>query len=180
MLLHLNGWPGVGKLTVGRIVARQLEGRLLDSHSIYNVAFSLTEFRSAAFYETVRAVRDVALQRAATIPRTIPIVMTNAYADSAWGNENWDAVVALAKTRGSMLFAVTLDCAPKENARRAALPDREYLGKLRDPSELLKLRTRHLLPCRGADHLLYIDNSAIDPANCAERIMSWIRAAKGE
>ncbi len=46
MILQINGWPGVGKLTVGRIVAKELGGRLLDNHTIYNPAFALTEFRS--------------------------------------------------------------------------------------------------------------------------------------
>jgi cytidylate kinase len=67
MILQINGWPGVGKLTVGRIIAKELGGRLLDNHTIYNPAFALTEFRSPAFYDTVRAVRDVAFQRAAEI-----------------------------------------------------------------------------------------------------------------
>jgi shikimate kinase len=38
MLINLNGWPGVGKLTVGRILAKTLGGRLLDNHTLLNVA----------------------------------------------------------------------------------------------------------------------------------------------
>jgi shikimate kinase len=34
MIIHINGYPGVGKLTIGRIVAEQLGGRLLDNHSV--------------------------------------------------------------------------------------------------------------------------------------------------
>jgi hypothetical protein len=63
MIIHMNGYPGVGKLTIGRELCRILNGRLLDNHSVYNVAFALTEFRSDAFYETVRAVRAIAYDR---------------------------------------------------------------------------------------------------------------------
>ena len=59
MLVHINSYPGVGKLTIGRILAEQIAGKLLDNHSIYNIAFALTEFRTPEFYDTVRAVRDL-------------------------------------------------------------------------------------------------------------------------
>ena len=49
MIIVLNGYPGVGKLSIGRKLARLVDGRLLDIHSIYNVAFALTEFRSPEF-----------------------------------------------------------------------------------------------------------------------------------
>jgi shikimate kinase len=43
MIISLNGWPGVGKLTVGLELADILEGRLLDSHTLlFNVAITLT------------------------------------------------------------------------------------------------------------------------------------------
>ena len=176
MILQINGWPGVGKLTVGRIVAKELGGRVLDNHTIYNPAFALTEFKSPAFYDTVRAVRDVAFQRAAEIPNSIPIVMTNAYADTDWGNENWDAIVGLARKRGAELFLVILDCSLEENIRRAQFTDRENLGKLRDPSAIAEMRSGRTLLSRDADHLLFIDNTSVPPAACAKQIISWVRA----
>ena len=38
MIVHINGWPGVGKLTVAREVARRLSARLLDNHTLHDVA----------------------------------------------------------------------------------------------------------------------------------------------
>ena len=45
MIIVLNGYPGVGKLAIGRELTSLLGGRLLDIHSVYNVAFALTEFQ---------------------------------------------------------------------------------------------------------------------------------------
>ena len=71
MLVHINGYPGVGKLTIGRALADQLGAKLLDNHSVYNVAFALTEFKSPEFYDTVRAVRAIAFSRVLALPREL-------------------------------------------------------------------------------------------------------------
>ena len=147
MIIFLNGWPGVGKLTVARHLVAAISGRLLDAHTIYNVAFYLTEFRTPAFYDTVRKVRDIAFDRVAELPPSTLVVMTNAFAaDSDWAIENWRAVKGLADRRGSKLFFVELDCSSAENERRIQLEDRELLGKPREPSLVADMRlSRSLL-----------------------------------
>jgi hypothetical protein len=98
------------------------------------VAFALTEFRSVAFYDTVRAVRAIAYQRILDLPKDVPVILTNAHMqDSAWGNECWDAVIELARTRGSGLIVVILECSPEENARRIQSSERDSHRKPRDP-----------------------------------------------
>jgi len=178
MIIFLNGWPGVGKLTVARHVVAATDGRLLDAHTIYNVAFYLTEFRTPAFYETVRKVRDIAFDRVAELSPRTPVVMTNAFAaDSTWAEENWKAVRALADRRGSKLFFIELVCSQAENERRVQFEDRGLLGKPRDPSLIADMRqSRSLLRPEDADHLLCMDNTSLSPQACAIEIVAWIRS----
>src|SRR5689334_8655837 len=111
MIIHINGYPGVGKLTVARTLAERIGAKLLDNHSIYNIALALTAFKSDAYYETLRATREIAYRRVLEIPNSIPVVLTNAhFVDSAWGNESWDAVIDLTRNRGSRLYVVILTC----------------------------------------------------------------------
>lgn len=175
MIIVINGWPGVGKLTVGRILAQALGGRLLDNHTIYNVAFSLTQFRTPEFYEAVRGVREVAFATVARLPAPEPVIMTVCYAqDSAWGNENWDAIIALARKSGRKLLAVTLDCAAAENIRRVQIAERANLRKLTDGEELVKIREGRALLERDVDAILRIDNTLLPPEDCAARIIAAV------
>lgn len=100
MILNINGYPGVGKLTIGTIVAERLDAKLLDNHTIYNPAFALTEFKSEAHLRLTRAVRDLCYDQVLALPAGTAVVMTNALmGDSEWGNENWDLIIDLAARR---------------------------------------------------------------------------------
>lgn len=40
LVVHLNGWPGVGKLTIGRALAERLNARLIDNHLLHDAAIA--------------------------------------------------------------------------------------------------------------------------------------------
>jgi hypothetical protein len=173
MIIHLNGLPGVGKLTIARILVARLGGRLLDSHTVYNVAFSLTEFRTPEFYDLVRSVRDVAYSRVATTSVDVPVILTNALGTGPWADENWKAVVNLAQGRGSKLYAVAIICSRDQHLLRVASSERSYLRKLTDPTSL-RFDAGELSTV-GADAVLQIDSSSRSPEECADQIFQWVQ-----
>jgi hypothetical protein len=134
----------------------------------------LCEFGTPEFYQTVRAVRGIAFDRAAALPPSIPLTMTNAYSDTSFGRENWSAIRSLADKRGSPLFIVALHCSVDENIRRLQAPERAHLRKLRDPAVLAAARKARLLLEDGGDHLLRLDVSEMEPAACADGIATWL------
>jgi hypothetical protein len=142
MIININGWPGVGKLSVAERLQRRIGGRLLDNHTIFNVAFSLCEFRTPEFYETVRALRGVAFARASKVPAETSIILTSAYSNSPFGQENWTAIRELANARGTLLCNVVMDCSLAENVRRLQSPERVRFRKLTDPQPLIAARKR--------------------------------------
>lgn len=175
MIVHLNSYPGVGKLTIGTLLMGMIDGKLLDNHSIYNVAFALTEFKSAAFYETVRAVRQIAYARVLAIPVEVPVIITNAHAqDSKWGNECWDEVISLARQRGAALYNVVLFCDPDENVRRIQSSDRKARRKPTDPNLFPGNREGRPLLDRDGDDLLQLDVTNLSAAAAADAISSWL------
>ncbi|MCZ4092453.1 hypothetical protein [Sinorhizobium psoraleae] len=76
MIVVLNGYPGVGKLTIGQELISKISGRLLDIHSVYNVAFALAEFKSPEFIETVEKIEAIAHDLILKLPAEIPVVLT--------------------------------------------------------------------------------------------------------
>lgn len=175
MIIHLNGWPGVGKLTIAQLLADQLSGRALDNHSIYDVAFALTEPWTPTFYDTVRAVREIAYRRLAELPPATVVILTNVLFSppDPWGEESWQALREVARRRGSALLAVTIDCSLDENLQRLQSPGRRAARKLIDPSPLVRARQRRALHEGAADRRLSLDISAMSPEAAAAEIAAW-------
>lgn len=177
MLLLLNARPGVGKLTIGRFLADRLGARLLDAHTLYNLAFATTEARSALFEETVRELRAIARARVLDLAPDVPVVLTDAlFEDSSWANALWDDTLALAHERGGPFLVVLLECEREENERRLRSPERKAKRKPMDGGVLNPRRYERVPLSRGADALLRLDVTRMAPDDAAERIATWAAA----
>jgi len=173
MMIHLNGYPGIGKLTVGRLLAQRLGGRLLDNHAIYDVAFALADFRSPSWDRLARGVRDVAFAGVEALSPLLPVVTTNACSDSDWGREMWRSMLDLAERRGSPFLVVSMNCAPEENARRLRSEGRSG-GKMTDPLALEAYRRNWTLLEDGGDSLLRLDCTNLSAEESATAILEWV------
>ena len=174
MIIDLVGFAGVGKLTIGRALTERLGGRLLDVHSVFNIAFALTEPRSEAFREAVRSVRDVAYGIAAAIPPSVPIVLTTTPGrDRAFGEEGIAAIADLARKRGSEVLVVNLLCDIEENRRRIITPGRLGSRKPIDPI-MLDDNPHRLVLLDHANHLLTLDVTHEAPEGAVDKIIHWM------
>ncbi|MGE4063952.1 MAG: hypothetical protein AB7E79_11355 [Rhodospirillaceae bacterium] len=181
MIIHLNGWPGVGKASIARELAPVLSGRVLEHHTIGNVAYSLTIRKTPEFYDTYRAVRKVAFDRIMTLDRTVPVILTNCLASgSEAGRETWDAVVGLGRTRGCLIYFVTLTCEPEEHRRRMTVPVRATQHKLVDPDEIDYQRLKELITPPSSKPHLTLDTTHLAPAAAANEISTWVGSTSSD
>lgn len=174
MIIVLNGYPGVGKLAIGRELASLLGGRLLDIHSVYNVAFALTEFQSPEFRRAVEEVEAIAHKLILRLPDATPVVLTTVLAgDGDWAKAEWERIVGLGAERPPFL-AVHVHCALEENIRRIGSAERDEKRKPRDP-EMARRNQQGGKPLAGLDetHLLKLDTTSKTAAEAAEDIASW-------
>lgn len=175
MIIHLNGWPGSGKLTVAREVARKLDARLLDNHTLHDVASSLCDRHTHEYWELYYQVREIAYTRVRALPPGEVIVMTNALTfESDREREAWTAVKSLAASRGVPLVAVTLQCSLAENVRRITSESRHH-RKLRDAAPLIEWRSAFTLLTDASVRSLSIDNTDRGPDEVADEIVRFAR-----
>lgn len=174
MIIALNGYPGVGKLTIGRELAEMLGGRLLDIHTVYNVAFALTEFKSQAFRDTVEKIEAIAHDLVLALPESEPVVLTTALAGSSdWGDAAWKRIIDLGKARPP-LCVVHIRCDLEENLRRIQSDERDLKRKPRDPEYALRNHAEGK-PLSGldAENLLELDTTGLTASVAALRISEW-------
>ncbi|MGI9628195.1 MAG: hypothetical protein ACR2QM_15285, partial [Longimicrobiales bacterium] len=145
----LMGFPGVGKLTVARTLAAQLEAdgqtvRIVDNHWINNPIFGLVQQDGVTplpveVWHRVDEVSDAVLK---TVERLTPEswhVIFTAYVDGVTAAGWFTRIVAVAAARNAALIPVRLLCEPDENARRIVTPERRAQMKSVDPQEPQRL-----------------------------------------
>lgn len=176
MIIHLNGWPGAGKLTVGRILVRNLGGCLVDNHTLHNVAASLCDRGTSEYWKIYYQVRETAYAQMRAMPPSQVFVMTNALTrESEREVEAWEAIKQLAADRADTLVAITLDCSLEENVRRVQGEERVNNHKMTDPNPLASWRTEFNLITDVAAHWRVIDNTDLTPEAAAEAIAAFVK-----
>jgi hypothetical protein len=143
-VLCLVGFPGVGKLTIARILARMTGAVLVDNHWINDPILKLVTNQgsiavSEAVWPQIAKVREAVLETIATLsPRTNSYIFTYAGADEDPGDrKTFEDYEAVARRRGSRFFPVRLLCDEEELVRR--IQSTERIGnKLTDPAEAIR------------------------------------------
>ncbi|HEY5273646.1 MAG TPA: hypothetical protein VIJ34_10485 [Acidimicrobiales bacterium] len=181
-IFQLLGFPGVGKLTVGRELIRLLEARgetarLIDNHLTQNLIVDLVENAFSDGVREPRLVEPIGLVRAAirqTIeqlsPRSWSFVFTNFPSRSSPSTTIFrNREVAL--HRGSAFLPVLLECRPDELVRRVQDPERSLRSKLRDPETLASLM-RSGIDVPAWPELVRLDVSDLTALDTALRILA--------
>lgn len=145
VVLHINGWPGTGKLTIARQLARHINAKLIDNHTLINPAECLFERDNPNYWPLRKEVRKLVLAQALKLPVKTPIIFTDALADDAQDIATLKTCEEFAAQRRVPILAAILDCDETENLRRMVSPGRSELLKLTDTLVLQSLRSKYRL-----------------------------------
>ncbi|MGD9478209.1 AAA family ATPase [Shinella sp. G-2] len=170
LIVHINGWPGTGKLTIGRLLADRLGARLLDNHTMINPAEALFSRADPLNRSLREAVRGAVFDHLSRVPPGSSYVFTDALSDDAADQKTFEWYFDLARARGARLAAVVLDCDLDENRRRLVAGERAGHRKLVDLSVLEGLRARHRLLRAPADIRFELDVTALAAEEAARVI----------
>jgi gluconate kinase len=177
MIIHLNGWPGVGKRTIGEAVAAAMSARFIHNHLLHDVAIHCTGLSDPERWPLYDAVRELAYSALAKRPKPAVFVLTNGLCvHSAREVSAWNHVVDLAIKRQAPLIPIVLEADIEENMRRVQSPDR--VGrKLFDPALLRSMSRSDVIQRPNVPELLVLDVTRLTAEEAAKAIVTHVSSA---
>jgi shikimate kinase len=182
-IVYLLGYPGVGKYTVARELAKLNGAVVVDNHVVNHPILVLLKWDAISSLPPgtlgrTAPIRDAVLSAIDEIaPREISYVLTNVLLDNEEDRAIYDRVTAIAARRGSVFLPVLLNCERDEQLRRVQSEERAALLKVADPQAVERLMESTQLLVPDDANLLRLDTTVLDPAEAAARIAR--RAAEG-
>ncbi|KAF4963765.1 hypothetical protein FSARC_8248 [Fusarium sarcochroum] len=149
-VVHLNGYPGIGKLTIARKLVALLapyNGKLVHNHLLIDPAGAVLP-RSSADYQPLRqAIRTAIFDTLATSHDTFDsvFVFTDFQSNSDIGRGVMAEYHAMVARRGCIFIPVTVTCGKEENLRRLASSERSLNGKLTDAELVTQFRDNSVI-----------------------------------
>lgn len=140
-IVHINGFPGIGKLAIARKLVdllKPFDGKLVHNHLMIDPAGAVLPRSSSDYQPLRRAIRAAVFDTLAKSPDTFGSVFV--FTDFQSNDDIGRSVVAeyrsTAIRRNCTLVPVVLTCSKEENLRRLGTTERSIHGKLTD-SELV-------------------------------------------
>ena len=180
-LIHINGFPGTGKLTVAQhlvaYIALSANLKLIHNHLLINPADAVLHRTQPGYQSLRRAVRAAIFTSLATEPTTFNT--TYLFTDFQTTNEQGASVCAeyaqAAKDRGCLLIPIVLTCDEDENIKRMTQSEREKHAKLTDV-ELLRMFRKGAPIFKFSDRkeFLEVDVTRLEPEEVARTIWEHV------
>ncbi|KAJ5986921.1 hypothetical protein N7451_011286 [Penicillium sp. IBT 35674x] len=177
-IIHINGFPGTGKLTVAQYLVAHVtlvNLKLIHNHLLINPADAVLHRTQPGYQALRRAIRS-AIFTALTEPAThdTTYLFTDFQTDNEQGTSVCLEYVRAALKRGCPLIPIVLTCDEDENIKRMTKSEREKHAKLMD-MELLRMFRRGAPIFKFADRkFLEIDVTHLEPEEVARIIWEHV------
>ncbi|KAM0287738.1 hypothetical protein ACHAQH_000269 [Verticillium albo-atrum] len=176
--VYINGYPGVGKLTIAKELERQIPGsKVYDNHRMIDGIAPIVERSSPHYQELRTAARRFYLGIISTHEATdgVTWIFTDAREASAEAAAAAQDYKDAAARRGIPFASVVLRCTAEENERRIVGEGRGGANtKLIDLDVLRAIRREEGLHRFGGDSELELDITTLEPAVAAEFIRKHV------
>ncbi len=185
-IIHLIGFPGVGKLTIAQAICRQNESFLLyDNHSFNNLIFPLVRspdgkgFHSCEeTWDAIFAIRETVLDAMARFAsENLNFVLTDGCSGDDPDPEKWiSAMEETAKQRNALYLPVHLVCEQAEHGQRICAEGRSALHKISHDHYLDRWHGQGALFEFRHPNTMTLDVTYLAPEEAAKRILEQAMA----
>jgi len=186
-IVHLVGFPAVGKYTIAKEVAQLAERQgehfvVIDNHHTNNVIFAALDVDGVrklppGVWDRVREVREALLRTIEELsPREWSFIFTNVLTEHDPGDaEVADRLVSLAARRSSPYVPIRITCETEELLRRVANADRRERLKWIDPDGVRSYVGATQLISLGEHAPIDIDVTYLSPVEGARQILRHVQ-----
>ena len=177
-IIHLNGFPGVGKLTIARHVAEQLPPtKLVHNHLLINPADAILHRTQPGYQNLRKGIRGAIFTALATEAATFATsyIFTDFQSSDDIGSSVCEEYLVLAQNRNAALIPIVLSCSWEVNMKRLVSPDRQQHHKLTDVELVGRFRREEdVFRFDKHPNYLHIDVSQLPPQESARLICEHV------
>ena len=176
-IVHINGFPGIGKLTIARQLVDLLlcfNAKLVHNHLLIDPAGAVLPRSSEDYQPLRRAIRATIFNTLAKSSDTFDSVYV--FTDFQSNDEEGTSVIeeyrAMAAHRKCNFVPIILKCSKEENLKRLVTAERSTHGKLTDLELVSSIRDNevvHLLPGE-----MELDITTLDAWAAARLIYTYV------
>ncbi|KAH6984740.1 hypothetical protein BKA56DRAFT_614459 [Ilyonectria sp. MPI-CAGE-AT-0026] len=177
--IYINGYPGVGKLTVAKELCKLLpKAKLVSNHLLIDPVAAIFE-RTGEEYQPLRQLlrRQVLKSMAiSTSTRDVTWVFTDQQSSSALGSSAARDYQEAAAVRASPFISIILHCELNENLKRAVGGDRGNNSntKLTDQGILQNIKKKEDIFQFHDKYELVLEVTNLSPSEAATKIYEHI------
>lgn len=186
-LVLLMGFPGVGKRTIGDVLARKMPARFSDHHCVVDPIMKLfgDDYEAqwtytAEMWEKINEALEVYLSTISDVCAIDDnfIITEMMFDKDPYHQIYYKKVLNVAKKRNAHFFPIRLICLEDELIKRVTSEDRKKYLKTRD-AELSQKRSRELeVFYTHHKNEITIDNTDLSPDDVADKIIEHIKIRK--
>lgn len=175
--IYINGFPGVGKLTVAKELQQLLpNSKIFHNHLVIDPVAAMVD-RSSPEYDIMRTdLRQYLLHKIATSEsnRDTTWIFTDSRCTSETGSAAVRDYEKTALRLGAPLVSVIMTCETKVNMERVVSRD-DSCTKLRNVEVLRSIREQEEMFRFGGERELELDVSNLGPEEAAQRILRHVQ-----
>jgi shikimate kinase len=165
---------GVGKLTVGKLLAANLPARLIDNHLLIDLAVSMCDRGGDEYFILLEKLTNIVLEQTAKKPDEI-FIITNALSSELEEDRiRLDKLRSFASERNITFIQIFLECELEANKKRMVSEDRKLKGKLLDPSKLDRIYENYTIYHPTSEFALKIDTTNLSAESVSNIIKSYV------
>lgn len=173
-IIHINGYPGVGKLTIATALEKLMPGsKVIHNHMLINPVDAVLSRSDRGYQELRRSIRKAIFEPIADNEATFKttFIFTDFQSTDAIGSGVCKEYETLARDRGCMFLPIVLTCDEDVNLQRLISEDRAEHKKLTDVELVRDFRRKsEIYSFSGNDAALKLDVTYSTAEEAAQEI----------